>query len=188
MTLRRHLLAERARLPEGPEATARRTALALLACDGADTVACFGSTGDEPDTWPLIDALAARGMRVLLPVLGPRADGGRRQHPDWAWYAGPESLRVGLWGIREPTTPPLGAEVLAEAGFVWSSALAATPAGARLGAGGGWYDRALAWAPPAAPIGVLVRDNEVLESVPLKPWDRPISLIVTETRAIRCPE
>jgi 5-formyltetrahydrofolate cyclo-ligase len=63
--------------------------------------------------------------------------------------------------------------------------LAATPSGDRLGTGGGWYDRALRYAAPDALIGVLLRDREVLDVLPVEPFDRAVDLIVTESRTIR---
>lgn len=184
--LRARLKAARAAAPEDPAATRHRTELALAACQGHEVVACYAATGDEPDTWPLIDALAVAGVAVLLPVLGRRPDGSVRREPDWARYTGRRGLRTGLWGIPEPTGPALGPGGLAGASFVWCSALAATPDGHRLGVGGGWYDRALVHAAFGATIGALVRAAEVLDDVPVDPWDRPIDLIVTESALIRC--
>lgn len=146
---------------------------------GHEAVALYGSLGTEPDTWPLIEALAAGSVRVLLPVLA-----GRRQ-PDWAWYAGLAALRPGWHGIVEPTTPPVGAAGLAAVGLVVCSALAVTPRGERLGAGGGWYDRALAHAAPGAEVVALCFDAEVVPSVPTDPWDRRVDAILTERRSFR---
>lgn len=176
--LRARVRAARAVRPTTPDADAARTRRCLAACAGHDVVACYASTAGEPDTWPLIEALVARGARVLLPLLA-----GRRT-PAWAWYTGPDALRPGWQGIPEPTGAPLGPEGLGQATFVWASALAATPEGGRLGTGGGWYDRALAWAAPDAVVGVLVADAEVLDAVPLDAWDRPVDVVVTPTRTL----
>lgn len=176
--LRVRLRAARAARPATPDADAARTLRCLDACAGHAVVACYASTGDEPDTWTLIDALAARGVRVLLPLLA-----GRRT-PAWARYDGPDALRAGWQGILEPTGPSLGPEGLAGATFVWASALAATPQGDRLGTGGAWYDRALAWADADATVGVLVDDADVLDALPLDPWDRPVDVVVTPTRTL----
>lgn len=170
--------------PSTPEDDRRRTASALQLSRVHHTVALYGSVGDEPDSWALIDTLFGGGHTVLLPVLGRRADGSVRRDPDWAQYRGPDGLRVGFAGILEPTTAPLGADGLAAAGLIWCSALAATPTGERLGTGGGWYDRALTHADPGATIAVLLRDAEVLDAVPTEPFDRRVDLIVTESRTL----
>ncbi|MDO5681749.1 MAG: 5-formyltetrahydrofolate cyclo-ligase, partial [Propionibacteriaceae bacterium] len=126
------------------------------------TLATYFSIPPEPSTWELVAWLQARRVTVLLPVLGPRADGSPRREPDWAPYAGPDSLRSGLWGIPEPTTPALGARGLASAEVVVCSALAGTETGKRLGMGGGWFDRALEYAAPDAVFVTLLNDDEIL--------------------------
>jgi len=182
--LRAQLAAAR-RSVEPEDAARRRTSAALTISHGHRTIALYCSVGDEPDTWSLIDALFAGGSTLLLPLLGRRPDGTVRREPDWAVYAGRDELRTGYAGIAEPTGGGIGADVLRSASLVWCSALAATPSGDRLGTGGGWYDRALRYAAPDALIGVLLRDREVLDVLPVEPFDRAVDLIVTESRTIR---
>lgn len=177
-TLRTAIKARRARHKLALAAQHDRLNRALELCEGHFTVAVYASVDDEPSTWELIEALYQRDVRVLLPVLA-----GRR-YPDWGWYAGREALRPGWAAIPEPTTPALGADALGEASLVWASALAATPGGDRMGVGGGWYDRALAHAADDAVIAVLLDDADVLDSVPVEPWDRRIDVIVTELRTV----
>lgn len=171
--------------PEPAFAGRARTAAALELCVGHRVIALYASTADEPDTWPLIDALHANGHAVLLPLLGRRPDGSVRRDPDWAQYTGRAQLRLGYASIPEPIGPGLGAEHLAIASLVWCAGLAATPSGDRLGTGGGWYDRALPFAAPDALSAVLLRDAEVLPTLPVEPFDRPVGAIVTETRVLR---
>ena len=148
------------------------------------TLAAYFSVPPEPSTLELLAWLHARGAGVLLPVLGPRADGTPRREPDWAPYGGPDSLRSGLWGIPEPTTPALGARGLAAAEVVICSALAGTAAGKRLGMGGGWFDRALEHAPGDAVLVALLNDDEILSDLPTDPRDRSMDVLVTPTRSI----
>ncbi len=174
--LRASILASRARRTDDRGAAFAAHGLELAA--GHASVALYASVGDEPDTWPLVDALLAGDIRVLLPMLA-----GRRT-PDWAWYAGRDALRPGRRGILEPTTPALGAPGLAEASLVFCSALAATPRGERLGTGGGWYDRALGFAAPGAVCAAMCFDDEVLDAVPTDPWDRRVGVLVTDARVL----
>ena len=60
------------------------------------------------------------------------------------------------------------------------------PQGDRLGRGGGWYDRALAQASPAAPVWVLLNPDEVLQVIPVQPWDRPVDALLTPAALFRC--
>mgnify|MGYP000859452003 CR=1 FL=1 len=174
--LRAQLQAGRSeRLPNAP-AEAARTARALAACSSAVVVAAYLGRVLEPSTDELIDALWRSGVRVLLPVL--------TTEPSWAWYAGADHLRPGPRGIRQPDTTPMGAKALAEAEWIWLPGLAGTPAGARLGTGGGWYDRALPHADPAATRGLLLFDDEVLAELPTEPWDQPVDVLITERRRL----
>lgn len=182
--LRAWIRADR-RIAEPATASAARTANALEVSAGHRVIAVYASAGDEPDTWALIEALHAGGRTLLLPLLGRRPDGSVRREPDWGVYAGPDRLRAGYAGIVEPVSDPLGAGALARASLVWCAGLAATAAGDRLGTGGGWYDRALAFAAPDAVIGVLLRDAEVLPELPVEPFDRRVGVIVTESRTLR---
>ncbi len=175
--LRTAARAARATLVVDADATARLTQRALAACAGHDRVALHLSVAPEPDTAPLVAALRASGVRVLLPVLA-----GRRT-PAWAWDDGPDAVRAGWRGIPEPTGPVLGPDAVAQVTFVWATALAVTPDGRRLGTGGGWYDRALA-AACGVRVGVLVHDHEVIDDVPTHAWDRRVDVIVTPERTL----
>ena len=128
----------------------------------------------------LAKAAALAGVQVMLPVL--------TGEPDWAWYTGPAALAPGARGIPRPEGAALGPEALRAADWIWLPGLAGTTQGHRLGTGGGWYDRALAWAGPTAQLGLLLFDDEVLDAVPTDPWDRDVHVLVTERRRVDCTE
>ncbi|OEV05184.1 5-formyltetrahydrofolate cyclo-ligase [Streptomyces oceani] len=184
--LRRGILAARSRLSEedvreAPRVLSRR-ALALSELGRARTVAAYVSVGREPGTRPLLDALRERGVRVLLPVLLPDDD------LDWGVYAGaPGLVRAGR-GLLEPVRPHLGPEAVTAADAVLLPGLAVDESGARLGRGGGSYDRVLARLGAAGrtpPLVVLLYDGEVLPRVPAEPHDRPVTAAVTPAGAHR---
>ncbi|HEX5336691.1 MAG TPA: 5-formyltetrahydrofolate cyclo-ligase [Propionicimonas sp.] len=179
-TLRARLRAARGDRPADPAADDARTIRALAACAGATVVAAYASMPEEPTTMELIEALRLADVQVLLPVLTGESD--------WAWYAGPSDLVPGPRGIPRPTGPALGPDALRQADWIWLPGLAGTAQGHRLGTGGGWYDRALAWSKPSARLGLLLFDDEVLDAVPLDPWDRDVHVLVTERRRVDCPE
>jgi 5-formyltetrahydrofolate cyclo-ligase len=162
------------------EALAGR-ALGLPELAQARTVAAYVSVGAEPGTRALLDALLARGVRVLLPALLPDND------LDWGVYAGADSLarvrhgggRMALW---EPAGRRLGPDAVTDADAVLLPGLAVDTRGMRLGRGGGSYDRVLArlertGARPA--LLVLLYDREVVGHVPEEPHDRPVDAVVT---------
>ncbi len=167
----------RARRSSRPLPDGDRTRRALDLCAGCTVVAAYASVAGEPDSWEVIDALAAGGTRILLPVIG--------REPNWAWYAGRDQLAPAWRGILQPTGDPLGAAALAEAEWIWVPGLAATTTGDRLGTGGGWYDRALRHADPATPVGLLLFDGEVLEALPTQPWDHRVDWILTASATLR---
>lgn len=147
----------------------------------ARCVAVYSARPTEPDTGPLLDALAARGVDVLLPVLGA---GLQRE---WARYAGRHDLLQRAPGRPpEPSTPSLGAEALAEAEVIVAPALAVDTSGTRLGQGGGWYDRALAHARPGTPVIALIFAQELYDAdvhpLPRQEHDRGVDMVATPER------
>ncbi|WP_449386412.1 5-formyltetrahydrofolate cyclo-ligase [Cellulomonas soli] len=144
----------------------------------ARCVSVYASRPTEPGTGPLLEALHARGVQVLMPVLG---DGLQR---DWAAYAGADDLRERAPGRPpEPSGPALGPDALAEAEVIVVPALAVDTAGTRLGQGGGWYDRALAHARPGVRTVALVYPEELYEAgvrpLPREPHDRRVDAVAT---------
>ncbi|MBO1336483.1 5-formyltetrahydrofolate cyclo-ligase [Streptomyces sp. VRA16 Mangrove soil] len=183
-TLRREFLAMRSALPKD-DVRKTRTVLARRALDldelaTAGTVAAYVSVGNEPGTGALLDALHARGTRVLLPVLLPDND------LDWGAYDGADSLvRVrhpGKMALLEPGGERLGPDAVLAADVVLLPGLAVDARGMRLGRGGGSYDRVLArlaaaGARPA--LVVLLYDGEVVAHVPEEAHDQAVHAVVT---------
>jgi len=144
----------------------------------AHCVAAYVARAWEPGTAPLLEALTARGVRVILPVLGT---GLQR---DWADYDGADNLRQRAPGRPpEPGTTQLGAGALGDADVIVAPALAVDTAGARLGQGGGWYDRALEHARPGTPVIAMVYAEEVYDAetrpLPREPHDRLVDAVAT---------
>ncbi|WP_308377687.1 5-formyltetrahydrofolate cyclo-ligase [Streptomyces sp. ISL-98] len=178
--LRRELLDMRNRLTRDDAQKAAtvlaRRALELPELTEARTVAAYVAFGSEPGTRALLDALRARGVRVLLPVLLPDND------LDWAEYEGAENLVRARLGLLQPAGTPLGVDAILEAEAVLLPGLAVDSRGTRLGRGGGSYDRALARleAADAHPhLVVLLYDDEVIARVPKEPHDHPVTAVVT---------
>lgn len=146
----------------------------------ARCVAAYVSREDEPPTDRLLDVLAARGVRILLPVVG----GARRLVLGWAEYEGAADLVEPSPGRPlEPSGPDLGPAEIATADVVLLPALAVDTAGTRLGYGAGWYDRALVHVRLETPLIALVYEDEVFDaeraSVPRGPHDRVVGSAVT---------
>jgi len=183
-TLRRRIRAERRARGAGERARLgerlAEIASEVIELHRPSCVALYASVGGEPDTNALRAWLRRRGIRVLLPVvlgrtLGWAPDDGVLQDPP-----------PGVRGGPVPTTLPLPGTALAGAEVVLLPALAVDTLGNRLGQGGGFYDRALAHANPAALIAAIVHDNELLdaavEPVPVEPHDRPVAAALSPSR------
>lgn len=163
------------------EGIARQVRALASSIGGVTLPALFVSTPLEPDLSLTLGAFD----RALLPVLIDEA-GAPYRSPRWAlWEAGRALVTRG----RPPAQPDgevLGAESLTEADLIVIPALAASEDGARLGQGGGWYDRALLHRSPGVAVVSVVFDDEVLESgvIPTEAHDVPIDAIITPTRTI----
>lgn len=181
--VRDQLLTTRHRRPLADVGVAARALaghlLALPDVRRAATVAAYVSVGGEPGTGPLLDGLRAAGKRVILPVVLPDLD------LDWGVYDGPDDLVPARRGLLEPAGPRLGPDAIGTADAVLVPGLAVSPAGVRLGRGGGCYDRALGRVPVGTFTCVLLYDGEVGLDVPVEPHDRPVLFAVTPSGVVR---
>lgn len=163
------------------EGIARQVRALASSIGGVTLPALFVSTPLEPDLSLTLGAFD----RALLPVLFDEA-GAPYRSPRWGlWEAGQALVTLG----RPPAQPcgeAMGAESLTEADLIVIPALAASADGARLGQGGGWYDRALTHRSPGVPVVAVIFDDEVLDAgeIPTEAHDVPINMIITPTRTI----
>jgi 5-formyltetrahydrofolate cyclo-ligase len=140
------------------------------------SVAVYLSIGSEPGTRPLIEALAERGARVIVPVLRPDAD------LDWARYTPGAEVTPGSRGTVQPTGPALGVDAVCAVDIMFVPALAVDHDGRRLGRGGGSFDRAIARlraAGSTALVLAVVHDDEVVDEVPADALDQPVDGVLT---------
>jgi 5-formyltetrahydrofolate cyclo-ligase len=184
--LRKAVLARRAGLD--PEEV-RRTSLEVAALveslepwRAAREVLVYFAFKGEVDTAALLEGLWKRGVRVLA----PRCHSSQAGVLDIACVTCLSELVPGAYGILEPhpgRCPPL--EYCApDAALI--PAVAFDRRGGRLGFGQGYYDRLLA-GPGFADtylIG-LAHPFQVLDVLPLDPWDRPVHAVVTDEEIIR---
>lgn len=168
--LRQAALTRRATLdPEGAAEALAAVVLAHCPPPPGALVAGFWPMGAEIDIRPLLQRLEQAGHRLALPVTPPR--GAPLEFRLWRFG---EALRPGRFG----TSVPGGGEVV-RPDWLLVPLLAFDRRGARLGYGGGYYDRSLAGLPDAQAIGVAFAGQEVA-AVPTGAYDRPLAGIATE--------
>ena len=170
--LRTRLLAQRRARPAEQRAlaAAKISAALLPGLAGAATVAAYVPEEIEPGYGRLPADLSP--LRVLLPVVP--GDG-----HDLLWAVDTGRMATGRFGLLEPAGPRLGPDAIGAADVVVLPALAVSRAGARLGRGGGYYDRALRHARPDAVLVALVFDDELVDDLPDEPHDRHVDAVVT---------
>lgn len=180
--LRRAVVERRGRLSaderaEKSEAIASRV-LSLPEVRAAGTVMAFWSFGSEVETSPLIERLHGAGKRVLL----PRTDA---DEVAAVGYAPGDPVVATSFGAMEPA----GLEVVRpeEVDVVIAPGVAFDRRGARVGYGGGFYDRFLSRTRPDAPVVAIAFSLQVVDEVPEGRGDRRVDAIVTEDEVIRRP-
>jgi 5-formyltetrahydrofolate cyclo-ligase len=147
----------------------------------SNRIALYLSEDGEMDTYSVLVRARNQGKQCYLPVLRPRP-----QRALWfAEYRPGDCLLPNRFGIDEPCirnrrpTPPWGLDL------ILLPLVAFDMDGNRLGMGGGFYDRTLAylnrrtaWHKPKL-IGIA-HECQKLEQLESRPWDIPLDGVVTE--------
>ena len=163
------------------EGIARQIRALASSIGGVTLPALFVSTPLEPDLSLTLGAFD----RALLPILIDEA-GTPYRSPRWGLWEAGHALVTPSRPPAQPDGEAMGAESLTEADLIVIPALAASEDGARLGQGGGWYDRALTHRSPDVPVVAVIFDDEMLDpgEIPTEAHDVPINMIITPTRTI----
>lgn len=147
----------------------------------AGTVFCFLSLADEPDTYPLLRAALAQGKRLCVPRVR------RGGQMDAVLLPSLDRLVPGVLGIPTPDAALHTVLAPAEIDLAVIPCLTAAETGARLGHGGGYYDRFLAAYPHEAVLLCAEALLTPVAALPAGPLDVPVHTILTETRRILIP-
>jgi len=154
----------------------------------ARRVALYLPNDGEIDPRPLMPWLAQRNARVFLPVLKPLS-----HNALWFVHYHRDTPMVrNRFGIPEPETRH-GAH-RARRLATWALDLILLPLvgfdghGQRLGMGGGFYDRSLAFTRGDGPRPTLIglaHECQRVQRLPAAPWDVPLDAIVSDARMVR---
>ncbi len=151
-----------------------RRLLSLPELSAPCTVYAYASLSWEPDTWEILRALLSRGFRLALPRVEGR---------EMRFYFVPDlkELSQSFMKIWEPKADAIPADD--PEALVLVPGMAFSREGARLGKGGGFYDRFLAAEPDHKTIA-LAYGFQLMEQIPTGVYDRPVDQIVTENERI----
>lgn len=136
-------------------------------------IAGFAPIRDEIDVWPLLHHLHGAGLKICLPVTPNRPAPLSFRN----WEPGID-LSKDHYGISYPTS---GKTLTPD--FILLPLLAFTPQGARLGYGGGYYDRTLELLRGEGEVfacGVGYAGQEI-DDLPVGDHDQYLDGILTET-------
>ncbi len=146
----------------------------------AETIFFFASFRSEVDTIGMIRRALDEGKRVML----PRVEG---QILGLYEIKCLDELAPGYMKIPEPsvltddrkiTINGMDAIIIPGAAF--------DETGCRVGYGGGFYDRLLAGLQKPVPVIAPAYEEQVIDSVPSEPHDKKVTIILTDSREIRC--
>jgi 5-formyltetrahydrofolate cyclo-ligase len=140
-------------------------------------VSAFHPLGDEPDTLPLLTALAAEGFATALPAVV-----GRGSPLTFRLWRPEEPTRGGAMAIREPLE---GAPIV-DPDLLFVPLACFDRRGHRIGYGAGYYDLTLARLRSMKPVhaaGVAYGVCEVA-AVPYETHDQRLDAVVTEQETI----
>jgi len=185
--LRQHIIAARERLTTAENLRLSRTITgslcALTSYKQAQTVLGYLNFGSELAAELWVRQALADGKRVLLPRVN-RAS----KHLDlYQVHDLQHDVAPGSWGIREPVIERcIKEDAPGVVDFILLPGVAFTREGARLGYGGGYYDKLLAHLPrrPALVAGAFAL--QLVPEIPQAKTDRKVEWLVTETETIRC--
>lgn len=147
----------------------------------ARVIMFFTSFRSEVNTVGMIGDNLACGRRVLVPKA---VHEGRVLIPS-ELLDHESDLAPGYFGIPEPQpgtlrpVDPRAIDLLIVPGVAFDLQ------GNRLGYGGGFYDRFFERLRPGVPLVALAFELQLVEGVPVEPWDRRMDWLVTEKRAIQ---
>ena len=181
-SLRAEMTRRRRAIHEAERAAASAAMCAALVAlpqyRAARTVFAYASMPDEVQLDGLLSRALADAKRVVIPWITGRGTMEAVELPSLA------VLERGAYGIRNVPERLRRVIVPEEIDLAVVPGAAFTADGARLGLGGGYYDRYLAEKAPQAYRAALTFDGQVVPSVPMEAHDARVNLILTETRRI----
>ena len=185
--LRQSIIAAREKLSAAERLHLSHTVIGSV-CDQpayqqAQTVLGYLNFGAELASELWVQRALSEGKRVLLPRVNKAS-----MHLDLYQVQDLEhDVAPGLWGVREPLVARcLKEEALGSVDFILLPGVAFTRKGARLGYGGGFYDKLLARLPHRPTLVAAAFTLQVVQEIPQESTDHAVEWLITEDETIRC--
>jgi len=152
----------------------------------SNTILGYMNFGSEYASELWVAQVLADGKRLVLPRVNRHTN-----HLDLYLIEDLNTqLAAGLWGIREPVIERCKRLIdINEVEFVLLPGIAFSRDGARLGYGGGFYDKLLAPAQDAMQRPVLVAAGfalQIVQQIPQEETDVKVQWLVTEQETVNC--
>jgi 5-formyltetrahydrofolate cyclo-ligase len=148
-------------------------------------VACYLANDGEIDPTNIVQTAWKLRKQVYLPVLSPF-----QSKLYFAPYSAGMDMQINRFGIREPACRPRHWVCAWQLDLMLLPLVAFDENGNRLGMGGGFYDRSLAYRRSRTHslkptlIG-LAHELQCEDGLVMNSWDIPLDMIATEQRVIR---
>ncbi|MDD5058894.1 MAG: 5-formyltetrahydrofolate cyclo-ligase [Sideroxydans sp.] len=188
-TLRQQILSRRDALPHDQRAAHSASIierlLAMPQYQRAKVVLGYMNFGHEFASELWVKRVLADGKKLILPRANPVT-----RLLELYWVEDIErQLAPGMFGIREPI-PELSTMVLSlnALEFVLLPGVAFTREGARLGYGGGFYDKLLARVTHRPVLVAGAFGMQLVQDIPQESTDRKVEWLVTENETICCKQ
>lgn len=167
---------------------ARQLSRQISRCErfrNCNRVALYLANDGEIDPTGAINLAWKMGKEVYLPVLSPLKD-----QLYFSRYTAGMRMRNNRFDIYEPDSTPRQWLTAQQVDLLFLPLVAFDGFGNRLGMGGGFYDRTLAYLRRRRAIKKphligLAHELQYVKKISSEPWDIPLETIITERRIIR---
>ncbi|WP_286271781.1 5-formyltetrahydrofolate cyclo-ligase [Thalassotalea hakodatensis] len=145
----------------------------------AKSVAIYHANDGELNTTPFIHWCWQQNIQTYLPVLHPFNKGQLL----FLHYRATSAMNKNKYGILEPQLDVRHVCPVRKLDIIFTPLVAFDETGARLGMGGGYYDRTLASLVTTPPVIMgLAHDCQKISAIPIEAWDVPLPHIVTPSK------
>ncbi len=147
----------------------------------AVTVLAFFSMEQEVQTYFILNRALAEGKTLALPrMYGSTIVFHEVPSVDAAFFD------MHPYGIKEPKSSlPVVVPSAERPALIVTPGLGFTPGGSRIGHGKGFYDRYFALYGKYLSIAAVAFDCQIVETLPVEPFDQQIPVIITPSRVYR---